>query len=141
MPRQARDKHKETLGKERCFIAQGDAVVALYHVPHNATRNENPSGSPRYQLYFRGTNARRSAAGAEGAEGALQDLWSDWDGLAADLPKLEVRALCCRCSPHRLALAFYSSCSHIILACCFCCMMCQVKVLTNESLLLDGWCT
>jgi hypothetical protein len=68
--------------KEGCFIAQGDAVVALYHVPHNATRNENPSGSPRYQLYFRVTNARRAAAGAEGAEAALQDLWSDWDGLA-----------------------------------------------------------
>jgi hypothetical protein len=70
--------------KEGCFIAQGDAVVALYHVPHNATRNENPSGSPRYQLYFRVTNARRAAAGAEGAEAALQDLWSDWDGLAGN---------------------------------------------------------
>ena len=80
--------------KEGCFIAQGDAVVALYHVPHNATRNENPSGSPRYQLYFRVTSGRRAPYKSAGDEAAaasrktLVDLWSEWDGMQAVLPRL-----------------------------------------------------
>eukprot|EP01052_Picozoa_sp_SAG31_P022552 SAG31_NODE_1798_length_7243_cov_4.509518_3_plen_83_part_00 len=62
--------------------------MALYHVPHNATRNEHPRGSPRLQLYFRVTNQSRMQRGAIGSEHALLDIWSDWEGLQNDLCKL-----------------------------------------------------
>jgi hypothetical protein len=92
------------------LLSPGDAVIALYHVPHNATRNEHPGRLARYQLYFRVTNARRQqqqqqqqreqgtrpeaggAEAAQGAERALLDLWSDWEGLQTDLPRLRAEA-------------------------------------------------
>lgn len=72
------------------LLAPGDAAVVLYHVPHNATRNcsddVRPDGRivPRLQCYARVTNGRRPSP----HKPALLDLWSDWDGLQGDLPRL-----------------------------------------------------
>lgn len=76
------------------LLQPGDAVLALFHVPHNATRNEGAVNGPRYQLYFRVTNARRAQhenqdeGAPNAAQSALMDLWSDWHGLQDDLPRL-----------------------------------------------------
>ena len=70
-------------------LAPGDAAVILYHVPHNATRNcsdEFRVGRivPRLQCYARVVNGRRPSP----HKPALLELWSDWDGLREDLPRL-----------------------------------------------------
>lgn len=72
------------------LLSPGDAVVALYHVPHNATRNEGSTATPRYQLYFRVTNGSRAAYKEfdHSTEDTLLDPWKDWEGLRADLPRL-----------------------------------------------------
>ena len=75
-------------------LSPGDAAVVLYHCPHNATRNESPAGAARYQLYFRVTSGRRAPYKSAGDEAAaasrktLVDLWSEWDGMQAVLPRL-----------------------------------------------------
>lgn len=70
-------------------LSPGDAVVAMYHVPHNATRNEGATDTPRYQLYFRVTNGNRARKESDNsAVEALLDPWRDWEGLQSDLPRL-----------------------------------------------------
>lgn len=72
------------------LLSPGDAVVALYHVPHNATRNEGSTDTPRYQLYFRVTNGNRAGYKEfdDSTVETLLDPWKDWEGLQADLPRL-----------------------------------------------------
>ena len=80
------------------LLAPGDAAVILYHVPHNATRNTSDAVRggqivPRLQCYARVVNAKRKSVDKERPEAgksALLDLWSDWDGLQQDLPRLRV---------------------------------------------------